>query len=151
MNELQTNKKPSLLYLLILINGAAYYWLCYQTRRENFFQVFGLFTLLFTCYYFIYTSFTFQFKKLVAAGIFFRILLLFSVPNLSDDVYRFIWDGRLMANGINPYSQLPKEVISLSPVPGITNALQPVKFAFLLYHLSSCVANYFLAYCKSIS
>lgn len=123
MNELQTYKKPSLLYLLLIISGIAYYWLCYQTRRENFSQVFGLFTLLFSCYYFIYRSFTFRFKQLVAAGIFFRILLLFSVPNLSDDVYRFIWDGRLMANGINPFGALPIEVMQLSPIPGISTQL----------------------------
>lgn len=123
MNELRAYKKTWLLYLLLLITGAAYYWLCYETRRENFSQVFGLFALLFACYYFIYRFFAFQFKQLVAAGIFFRILLLFSVPNLSDDVYRFIWDGRLMANGINPYSGLPAEVMQLSPIPGITRWL----------------------------
>jgi hypothetical protein len=56
-------------------------------------------------------------------GILFRLLLLFSVPNLSDDVYRFIWDGRLAANGINPFSHLPAEIIQIGPVPGIDTAL----------------------------
>jgi uncharacterized membrane protein len=51
------------------------------------------------------------------------MLLLFSIPNLSDDVYRFIWDGRLAANGINPFSHLPSEVIQMFPVTGITKDL----------------------------
>src|SRR5688572_21626771 len=36
-----------------------------------------------------------------------RALLLFSIPNLSDDIYRFIWDGRLLASGHHPFAQLP--------------------------------------------
>ena len=51
---------------------------------------------------------------------FFRMLLLFSIPNLSDDVYRFIWDGRLAANGINPFSHLPSEVMQMPAIAGIT-------------------------------
>ncbi|MDQ6761563.1 MAG: glycosyltransferase 87 family protein, partial [Bacteroidota bacterium] len=57
------------------------------------------------------------------AGIFFRLLLLFSIPNLSDDVYRFIWDGRLAANGINPFSHLPAEIMQMQPVTGLTKEL----------------------------
>jgi alpha-1,6-mannosyltransferase len=36
-----------------------------------------------------------------------RALFLFSIPNLSDDFYRFIWDGRLLASGNHPFAQLP--------------------------------------------
>jgi alpha-1,6-mannosyltransferase len=34
----------------------------------------------------------------------FRLILLFTSPTLSDDVYRYIWDGHLFNNGINPYA-----------------------------------------------
>jgi alpha-1,6-mannosyltransferase len=37
-------------------------------------------------------------------AILFRILFLFTEQSLSDDVYRFIWDGNLLKNGINPYA-----------------------------------------------
>ncbi|MEJ7829843.1 MAG: glycosyltransferase family 87 protein [Segetibacter sp.] len=123
MNEVLPYKKETLLYLLLLITGVAYYFLCYHTRRADSLQVFGLFTLLFTSYYFLNKSFASHFKQLVIAGILFRIIILFSIPNLSDDVYRFIWDGRLLANGINPYNHLPTEVIQLPPIPGITKDL----------------------------
>ena len=34
----------------------------------------------------------------------FRVTLLFSPPTLSDDVYRYIWDGHVQNNGVNPYA-----------------------------------------------
>jgi hypothetical protein len=38
-------------------------------------------------------------------AVLFRVLLLFTEPSLSDDVFRFIWDGSLLRQGINPYAQ----------------------------------------------
>ena len=40
-----------------------------------------------------------------------RLMLLFSFPNLSDDIFRFIWDGRMCSLGINPYGYLPSEIV----------------------------------------
>lgn len=39
----------------------------------------------------------------------FRLSILFSPPYLSDDIYRYIWDGRVQAAGINPYRYIPAE------------------------------------------
>lgn len=124
MNNREQNKKSILLYSLLLLTSIAYYLLAYQTSRENFLQVISLFTFLFTVYFIAHRFSSIpHFKYLLIAGILFRILLLFSVPNLSDDVYRFIWDGRLAANGINPYSYLPAEIMQMPPVTGITKEL----------------------------
>ncbi len=73
----------------------------------------------------IYYIFSFlpDILNLLIAGLVFRLLLLFSLPNLSDDVYRFICDGRLAANGINPFSHLPAEIMQMPPVTGITKEL----------------------------
>jgi hypothetical protein len=38
-----------------------------------------------------------------------RFVLLFSFPNLSDDIFRFIWDGKLWHSGINPFDALPSD------------------------------------------
>ncbi len=37
----------------------------------------------------------------------FRLSVLFALPFLSDDVYRYVWDGRVQAAGINPYRHIP--------------------------------------------
>ncbi len=36
-----------------------------------------------------------------------RAAMLFTEPYLSNDLYRYIWDGRVQAHGINPYRYLP--------------------------------------------
>lgn len=38
-----------------------------------------------------------------------RIPLLFAPPSLSDDVYRYVWEGRVLAHGGNPYTQAPAD------------------------------------------
>lgn len=124
MNEGPFHKSHVFFYVWILLTGGGYYWLCYHTARENFYSVFALFTLLFYAYFVTYRYFSIlKFKYLAAAGILFRLLLLFSIPNLSNDVYRFIWDGRLAANGINPLSYTPAVVIEMKPMAGITKEL----------------------------
>jgi alpha-1,6-mannosyltransferase len=39
----------------------------------------------------------------------FRLSVLFAPPYLSDDIYRYIWDGRVQAAGINPYRYIPAD------------------------------------------
>src|SRR5689334_19644967 len=39
----------------------------------------------------------------------FRVSILFSPPYLSDDIYRYVWDGRVQAAGINPYRYIPAD------------------------------------------
>lgn len=39
----------------------------------------------------------------LGAGLLFRILMVFSSPTGSDDIYRYIWDGKVFAAGVNPY------------------------------------------------
>jgi len=48
-----------------------------------------------------------------------RGILVFTMPYLSDDIYRYIWDGRVQAAGLSPYAYPPAapEVARLHP-PG---------------------------------
>ncbi len=73
-----------------------------------------------------------------------RVAVLFTFPTLSDDVYRFIWDGRLLSNGINPFSHLPSYYIENQ------NVIQEIDTA-LFQKLNS--PNYFTIYppvCQSV-
>ncbi|HKK12755.1 MAG TPA: hypothetical protein VJ945_07975, partial [Flavobacteriaceae bacterium] len=38
-------------------------------------------------------------------------LFLLAIPNLSQDFYRFIWDGRMILEGFNPYLYAPESFI----------------------------------------
>ena len=44
---------------------------------------------------------------IVLGAIAFRVILLAVPPSLSDDVYRYRWDGRVQAAGMNPYTEPP--------------------------------------------
>src|SRR5258705_8459304 len=48
------------------------------------------------------------FIVLALAGI-FRLSIVFAPPYLSDDIYRYVWDGRVQAAGINPYRYIPAD------------------------------------------
>jgi len=43
----------------------------------------------------------------IAFAVLFRLSILFAPPYLSDDIYRYVWDGRVQAAGVNPYRYIP--------------------------------------------
>jgi alpha-1,6-mannosyltransferase len=45
----------------------------------------------------------------VGVAIALRLLLLTAPPILSSDIYRYVWDGRVQAAGINPYRYVPAD------------------------------------------
>ena len=47
--------------------------------------------------------------RLVALTILLRLPFLFIDPTLSNDVYRYLWDGRVLASGANPYAYAPDD------------------------------------------
>lgn len=57
-----------------------------------------------------------------ALGLLARIILIPAFPMLSDDIYRFYWDGQLALAGISPYSILPEDALR-SGVSGVDYTL----------------------------
>ena len=96
---------------LVLTFSCLIIWLGYFTPRQSFGQLISLYSALFVIYFFLTKTFK-NAREVIFIGVFFRLILLFSIPALSDDFYRFIWDGRLLANGINPYTILPSNFIN---------------------------------------
>ena len=45
----------------------------------------------------------------IGFGLLARLLLLPTAPTLSEDVYRYLWDGRLVAHGVNPFPHAPSD------------------------------------------
>lgn len=46
----------------------------------------------------------------LAAAFLARVLFVFSFPGLSDDIYRFYFDGKILLSGQSPYGMLPSAV-----------------------------------------
>ena len=61
-------------------------------------------------------------KLLLYTGIATRLVLFLSLPSLSDDLYRFIWDGTLLKNGVDPFENLPG-FYQDNKIPGLSNEL----------------------------
>ena len=44
---------------------------------------------------------------IIVVAILLRLVFFFTGPSLSDDVYRYYWEGKVGANGVNPYLYSP--------------------------------------------
>jgi hypothetical protein len=52
---------------------------------------------------------------ILTLALFFRLLFLFHPSLLSDDIHRYVWDGRMTLAGHNPYSLPPARVLPATP------------------------------------
>ncbi len=101
----------------------------YFTQQHEFPKIIGFFAPFFALYLLVSANSQFpisnsQFKFWLIVAIFLRLILVFSEPGLSNDVYRFIWDGRLLVQGYNPFDHLPMYYLENDvPVKGIDRAL----------------------------
>ncbi len=89
-------------------------------RNQSFVLLF-IFSSFFVAYLFVLQERKSE-NQLFAFGILARLLLFSSMPSLSDDVYRFIWDGILLKNGIHPFAELPDYYLT-QEVPGLDKEL----------------------------
>jgi alpha-1,6-mannosyltransferase len=46
---------------------------------------------------------------IIGLAVIMRLLVIRDAPFLSTDIYRYIWDGRVQAAGINPYALVPAD------------------------------------------
>lgn len=109
--------------LLIFISAILYFLVAYFLERTAFNFLVFLWFSLFGCFYLLIKNNQISFSNLVGISIVFRLIFLFASPNLSQDFYRFIWDGRMILEGLNPYLSLPETFIQQSNYP-INNATE---------------------------
>lgn len=94
--------------LLVLLCAIGYVFL-YQLNRSQTVALWAIFAALFVAYCLFLRPTIAQkyYYPLLLAAVVFRVVSLTTMPNLSDDFYRFVWDGRLWISGINPFLHLP--------------------------------------------
>ena len=97
--------------ILIFITSIVYYYFGYELDRNNFYEILTGFSIAFIAYVLILKQVKFsELKYFQVLAILLRLVLLFSIPSLSDDYYRFIWDGQLLVHGLNPFDYYPADV-----------------------------------------
>jgi len=85
-------QQPVLLLVGILVfSGAIYLFTIYKAPKANLRKN--------------------QLLLVIGIGIILRVLMLITAPILEDDYFRYLWDGAVTANGVNPYKYSPQEVL----------------------------------------
>lgn len=105
--------------MVILIYSIALFLLGYCLDRSDFFIQLALYLLCFGVSLIIYINvkkWGISLKLGLMYAFLLRMILIISEPVLSDDFYRFIFDGQLIRNGLNPYLYLPQEAFDLLKV-----------------------------------
>lgn len=95
------------LWSSILLTAGAYGYFFHSVARSDFSTLILFVTLLFLLYSRLVIHFGERMHFLVGAGILFRLMAFTAPVGLSEDVYRFLWDGTLVLAGDNPFTQLP--------------------------------------------
>lgn len=100
--------------LLAITSIVGYLSFAYNLERSDFVKLISLYSALFYISYLLIQKFKLDFWSLASLGLVLRLIFIPAIPNLSQDFYRFIWDGRLMTQGISPYLFNPNSSISLA-------------------------------------
>lgn len=104
LNFIKLYKIPLLIAVLSI---AFYVSFAFDLDRSDFVKLISLYTALFFTSYFFIEKFKLNFWLLAGLGVVFRLVFIAAIPNLSQDFYRFLWDGRLLIQGVSPYLFTP--------------------------------------------
>jgi alpha-1,6-mannosyltransferase len=122
----------------------------YVFQRHEFTALFVAYAVCFCAYLYALklTKTENDLNFFLKTAIILRGGILFAFPNLSDDVYRFIWDGHLTGLGENPFSHLPSYYIKNQL---FTDVLTPELFSklnspnYFSVYPSVCQGVFFIA------
>ncbi|RXG27394.1 mannosyltransferase [Leeuwenhoekiella marinoflava] len=114
LQTLKTYKIQIIMALTVLVLYAAF---AYDLERSDFVRLITLFAGSFYLSFKLIQLLRFNFKTLVILGVLARLIFIIALPNLSQDYFRFLWDGRLLAKGLSPYLLTPNQWVTSGEIP----------------------------------
>lgn len=105
MNWFKTHRTPIILSLAM---AGLYGFFAYDLVRSDFIRLITMLVSLFVLTWQLIRMYGWNFWLLAGTGLVFRLIFLPAIPNLSQDFYRFLWDGRLILEGLSPYLHTPE-------------------------------------------
>lgn len=104
---LRNNWLPILLAVIFIVAIIGLGW---HAPQSDFQSILTFYLPAFAVYFFFlnHKVHSNNIAILIGVAILARCILVFAFPLLSDDVFRFIWDGQLWNSGMNPFDQLPR-------------------------------------------
>lgn len=130
--------KRTIPYIIMAMVLSAFVLLGYGIERTQFSIFLFLMIIAFVGYIVLLNSKEISLKHLLYFSFICRAVFIFSVPVLSDDYFRFLWDGHLINLGINPFLFIPSSLVG-APLVSSDQMLQ-----FFLTHMNS--PDYFSVY-----
>ena len=98
-------------------------WLQCISRTE-FYSLWSIYALAFATYaWLIFSRQSISLRDGLVLAFSARVISLFFDPLLSDDYYRFIWDGMLMHEGVHPMAYTPLYLMQHPEIVSLNDAL----------------------------
>ncbi|MEN3323074.1 mannosyltransferase [Mariniflexile soesokkakense] len=110
-------KQNKILLLLAVSCVFFYFAFAYNLVRTDYIKLITLYSALFFIFYKLVQLLKTQLVFLTWLAFIFRAIFILAIPNLSQDFYRFIWDGRMILEGFNPYLHTVEPFISVGEFP----------------------------------
>ncbi|WP_299228345.1 mannosyltransferase [uncultured Psychroserpens sp.] len=108
------NKVPLLLTFVSLF---LYWCFAYDLIRTDYIKLVSLYSLLWLVFVILLKFTKNNIRFLTVIAFLSRAIFILAIPNLSQDFYRFIWDGRMILEGFNPYLYTPESFIQSGDLP----------------------------------
>ena len=92
--------------------------------RSDFYSLWSIYALAFATYaWLIFSRQSISLRDGLVLAFSARVISLFFDPLLSDDYYRFIWDGMLMHEGVHPMAYTPSYLMQHPEIVSLNDAL----------------------------
>ncbi len=101
-----------------------YIFFAYDLTRTDYTKLIMLYTALFFIFYKLVQILKHNISLLTWIAFSFRAVFILAIPNLSQDFYRFIWDGYLILTGFNPYLYTADDIMNLGLITGLHNQIE---------------------------
>lgn len=106
---------PARFIALFAVTAAVHGLLAYATERTDTAIVISGFGVLGASLLLQWAWMKADWRTLIAGGMLLRVIYLFATPALSEDVFRYLWDGHLTLQGISPYLLPPDRMVDAGP------------------------------------
>ena len=88
-------------------------------ERFNTPAILGVFGILWLVFFIQWADQELSIKKLIVYGMILRGAYLLVFPELSDDFWRYLWDGMVLNEGVSPYEVLPSQLDISESIRGL--------------------------------
>jgi len=114
---------------VLLIEAALLAMVLLGVQRDNMPAVIALYTVAFAGMLWAYRQWSGRIGigAVIGCALVFRLTMLTAVPDLSDDHYRYLWDGHLVSHGVNPYRYTPDQIKQHNELAGLAASYQGIE------------------------